>query len=126
MSRRLIVGTVLLAGQFVGSSWAQDAPPTAGAPYPGSSTMSFEWSYSCPGGKGCSFNCPGGRGANQVTKLTIYLGTARVGDLNAPAVFYDFSTREIPRGNGFSISTGIGELSCQVTGMVLDYSGVPK
>ena len=31
-----------------------------------------------------------------------------------------------PRGNGFSISTGIGVLGCQVNGMKLEYSGPPR
>jgi hypothetical protein len=58
--------------------------------------------------------------------LVINLGTISVGSNQAPAVFYEFSTREIPRANGFSISTGLGTLSCQVNGMTLDYSGPPK
>lgn len=61
-----------------------------------------------------------------MTKLTIYLGTMRVGtNQNALGVFYDFSTAELPRANGFTIGTGTGlsTLSCQVNGMVLDYSG---
>ena len=40
----------------------------------------------------------GGGGASHVTKLTIYLGTIPVGsNQKAPAVFYDFSTREFAR-----------------------------
>jgi len=40
-------------------------------------------------------------------------------------MFYEFSTMEIARGNGFSIAAGLGTLSCQVVGMKLDYSGPP-
>jgi hypothetical protein len=62
-----------------------------------------------------------------VIKLNIYLGTISVGsNQNAPAVFYDYATREIPYGNGFSISVGLSTLSCQVSGMTLDYSGPLK
>jgi hypothetical protein len=65
----------------------------------------------------------------QTTSLDIYLGTLPVnGDQQqrAPAIFYDFSSRGFPHGNGFAISTGISTLSCQVSGMTLDYSGPPK
>jgi hypothetical protein len=62
-----------------------------------------------------------------VSKLNMYLGTIPVGsNQNAPAVFYDFSTREYSYANGFSISVGLSTLSCQVSGMTLDYSGPPK
>ena len=40
-------------------------------------------------------------------------------------VFYEFSTMQIPRANGFALTTGISTLSCQVQGMNLDLSG-PK
>jgi len=62
-----------------------------------------------------------------VTKLTIYVGTIPFGKKqDVPAVFYDFSTLEIPRADGFSISAGLSTLSCQVNGMILDYTGPPK
>ena len=65
-------------------------------------------------------------GASHVTKLTIYLGTIPLGsNQKALAVLYNFSTREIPHGNGFSISAGPGTLPCQVNGLTLDYSGPP-
>ena len=35
-------------------------------------------------------------------------------------------TVQIPRANGFSLTTGISTLSCQVNGMDLDYSGPRK
>jgi hypothetical protein len=129
MSRAQILGILLFGGQLVNSSWAQDngEPPAPGLPYPGGTAVTFQWDYSCPSARGCSFSCPGTGGANSVTKLTIYLGALPVGgNQNVPAMFYDFSTREYPRGNGFRISTGINTLSCQVNGMKLDYSGPPK
>jgi len=45
------------------------------------------------------------------------------GTEKAFGIFYEFSTIEIPRANGFSLTTGISTLSCQVSGMNLDYSG---
>jgi hypothetical protein len=46
-------------------------------------------------------------------------------DQNAPALFYDFSTRERPNSSGFSISAGLSTLSCQVSRLTLDYVGRP-
>ena len=129
MWRVSLLGILLLAGLLANLSWAQNkgAPQSAGPPYPGASDITFQWDYSCPGGKDCSFTCTGTGGASHVTKLTIYLGTIPLGSKrNVPAVLYDFSTREIPRGNGFSVSTGINTLSCQVNGLTLDYSGPPQ
>ena len=128
MLRALIFGT-LFAGLLMNSSWAQNKgePQAVGPPYPGASEIAFQWDYSCPSGQNCSFICPGGGGASHVTKLAIYLGNIPVGgNQKAPAVVYEFSTREIPRGNGFSISTGLGTLSCQVNGLTEDYSGPPR
>jgi hypothetical protein len=129
MLRGLFLGTLatlLFAGPFLSASWAEnDADPDP--PYPAGSDITFQWSYSCPSSKGCSFSCPGAGGASHVTKLTLYLGRMRIGtNQNSLALFYDFSTVEIPRGNGFTIDTGLSTLSCQVNGMNLDYSGPPK
>lgn len=127
MSRALILG-ILFAGILMNSSWAQNKndPDPAGPPYPGGSEITFQWDYSCTSGRSCSFTCMGTGGASHVTKLSIYLGTVPVGsNQKSSAVFYDFSTREVPRGNGFSVSTGINTLSCQVSGLSLDYSGPP-
>jgi len=132
MSRKLclgMLGTLLFAGIFLSASWAQNkAEPVQPLPlFPGKSEIAFQWSYSCASDKACSFSCPGAGGASHVTKLTIYLRTIPIGDNQpAPALFYDFSTREIPYGSGFSIGTGLTSLSCQVNGMTLDYSGPPK
>ena len=128
MSRALILGT-LFASLLMNSSWAQNKgePQAAGPPYPGASEITFQWDYSCPSGQNCSFTCMKTGGASHVTKLAIYLGTIPVGsNQKVPAVVYEFSTREIPRANGFSVSTGIDTLSCQVNGLTLDYSGPPR
>ena len=125
----LVLGAVLLVGgPSVQSLSAQDGKRSEGGPpYPGASEIAFEWQYSCTNGKGCSFNCPGSGGASNVTKLTIQLGTIPLsGNQSAFGIFYKFSTMEIPRANGFSITTGISTLSCQVNGMDLDYSGPRK
>ena len=61
------------------------------------------------------------------TKLTVYLGSVRGGaNQEHIALFYAYSTVEVPQGNGFAINTGLGMLSCEVNGMKLDYSGPPK
>jgi hypothetical protein len=128
MSRAMFFGTLLLVGPFLSASWAQNKtePTETGPPYPG--TLQFRWEYSCPGGKDCSFICSGAGGrATHVTRLRINLGTITVdSSQSAPAVFYDFTTVEIPRGSGFSISAGLSNLSCEVSGMTLDYSGPPN
>jgi hypothetical protein len=107
---------------------AQDEKgPKADPSYPSGSEIAFEWQYSCPTGKGCSFSCPGSGGASSVTKLAMHLGTIPLrGTDRAFGLFYEFSTLQIPRANGFSLTTGISTLSCQVSGMNLDYSGPPK
>jgi hypothetical protein len=87
---------------------------------------SLEWIYSCPTSKGCAFTCPGTGVASHVTKLNIQLRRLRIDNESALALFYDYSTMEVPSGNGFSINTGLGTLSCQVNGMTLDYFGPPK
>jgi hypothetical protein len=125
----LVLGGVLLVGgPLVQSLSAQDGKRSEGGPpFPGASEVAFEWQYSCANGKGCSFNCPGSGGAANVTKLAIHLETIPLsGSQRAVGIFYEFSTMEIPRANGFSITTGISTLSCQVNGMNLDYSGPPK
>jgi hypothetical protein len=117
---------LLLSGLFSSVSSAQGKTEPR-RPYPAGSDLTFEWTYSCPNGTRCSFSCPGAGGASHVTQLTIYLGKMRVGSDNAPlALFYEFSTVEIPRGNGFIIDNGLGRLACQVNGMMLSYSGPPR
>jgi hypothetical protein len=114
---------VAAAWLLVGSVWAQSARPK-GSIYPKGFEVALEWQYSCPDGKACSFNCPGSGGASNVTKLSIYLGSIPIGKIeNSAGVFYEFTTTQLPHGNGFAITTGISTLACQVQGMNLDYSG---
>ena len=123
-----VLGWILLvSGPLVQSVSAQDASAPKSPPCLGASEVAFEWQYSCPNGKACSFTCPGSGGASSVTKLTLQLGSIPLGgDRKAFGVFYKFSTIQIPRANGFSLTTGISTLSCQVDGMDLDYSGPRK
>jgi hypothetical protein len=127
MSRALLLGTLLFSGAFLSMAWAQNetGPIRTGPHFPFTKTIS-QWDYSCSGGLACSFVCPGGEGT-QVIKLRLYLGTVSFdGNQNAPAVFYEFNSRQFPLASGFSMSTGLGTLSCQVSGMTLDYYGPPK
>jgi hypothetical protein len=117
---------VLVGGPLVQSASAQDPKRSEAVPT-GASEVAFEWQYSCSGGKACSFTCPGSGGASNVTALTLQLGTIPLsGNQRAFGIFYKFSTVQIPRANGFSLTTGISALSCQVNGMDLDYSGPRK
>ena len=122
----VLTGAMLVCGSFGQPAAAQDAKRSDAVPT-GASEVSFEWQYSCTGGKACSFTCPGSGGASNVTKLTLQLGSIPLGSgQRAFGVFYKFSTAQIPRANGFSLTTGISTLSCQVNGMDLDYSGPRK
>ena len=144
-------GVLLIGGSFVGSLRAQDAKRVEADPsYPKGSEVAFEWQYSCTDGKNCSFNCGSGApgmsntapvenaqatiaatsstsmrrtGASHVTKLSIRLMTISLGGKNVAGIFYEYSTVEVPRANGFNITTGLSTVACQVNGMNLDYSG---
>ena len=121
------LAVVMLAGPFMGAVRAEDGKRLESDPPYGASHVAFEWQYSCPDGRGCSFACPGAGGGNNVTKLAIHLGTIPLASSqNAVGIFYEFSTMQVPRANGFSMTTGISTLSCQVSGMTLDYSGPPR
>ena len=128
----LLFAIVLFICQLTNPSWAQKPPSPAdqdlpNPAYPGESHITFQWNYSCPTAGACSFRCPGAGGATSVTALDIYLGTMpTAADQHALALFYNFATQFILRGNGFSVSSGTAVLSCQVNGMRLDYSGPPK
>jgi hypothetical protein len=122
LSHLRIPAALLSAVQLMNPLWAQESE----LHYPAGSDITFQWNYSCPSRASCSFSCPGGGGAGQVTKLTIYLGTIPVGSMQTPAMLYEFSTREIPSGNGFVVTSGLSTLSCQVNGMTIDYSGPTK
>jgi hypothetical protein len=123
MSRWQALLVALFASPFLSPAWAQQHAQQWPS-YPAESEIAFEWNYACASSRGCAFRCPGGGGANHVTKLTIYLGRMRLGgDENPLALFYDYSTAEVPRGNGFVINTGLSTLACQVNGMQLKYAG---
>ena len=113
----LFAALLLLSGVSSDVSLAQDKAELPYPAYPAESDITFQWTYSCPTSK-CAFSCPGAGRASHVTKLTIFMGRM--------ALFYEYSTMDIPQGNGFSINTGLGRLACQVSGMKLDYSGPPK
>jgi hypothetical protein len=122
----LVVVAPLLVGSMTSPRAQNEKSASAGPSYPSGLEIAFEWQYSCPNGKGCSFSCPGSGGASNVTKLSMYLGAIPLhGTDHAAGVFYEFSTMQIPRANGFALTTGISTLSCQVQGMNLDFSG-PK
>jgi hypothetical protein len=126
MTRETLFAALLLVSAV--SSYVSLAQEKAELPYPAESDITFQWTYSCPTSQ-CAFSCPGTGRAKQVTKLTIVMGRMRIGnsdDHNPIALFYEYSTKDIPRGNGFSINGGLGRLACQVSGMRLDYSGPPK
>jgi hypothetical protein len=123
----LALGCILLVSGALEQSLSAQDGKRSDPPYLGASEVAFEWQYSCINGKACSFNCPGSGGASNVTKLALQLGSIPLGgDQKAFGVFYKFSTMQIPRANGFSLTTGISTLSCQVNGMDLDYSGPRK
>jgi len=124
MWRTLIFG-MLFAAVLVDPSWAQNKrdPNVSAANYPGGSEVTWQWNYSCPGIEECSFTCGSG-GASHVTKLGIYLGAMPTGTNQKNATLsYEFTTRELRRGSGFSVNTGISTLQCQVNGLTVDYSG---
>ena len=133
-SRALILGTLLFA--TLNSSLAQDRGALVSDKpnplYPEDAEITFQWNYECPINRPCTFVCRGaggGGGSDHVTRLDIYLGTLPLNGVQqerAAAIFYDFTSREFPHSAGFSISTGINSLSCQVNGMILKFSGPPS
>ena len=127
MWRTLILGT-LFAAVLINPSWAQNKnnPNASGLTYPGGSEITYQWNYSCPSGGECSFTCGTG-GASHVTKLGIHLGAMPISaDQKNATLSYEFTTRELRRGSGFSINTGLSTLQCQVNGLTVDYSGPPR
>jgi hypothetical protein len=119
-------GVLFVSVPLAGPLLAQDAKPAEVGSKPNGSEIAYEWQYSCPDSKACSFTCPASGGASGVTKLSIQLMTIPLGSTKVAGVFYDFSTVAIPRANGFSITTGISTVACQVNGMTLDYAGSPN
>jgi len=132
MPARLPFG-ILAACCLANAVRAQDnvvsaVPVSPNLAYPAGSEVTFEWSYSCRNTRPCSFSCAGSGSANSVTALRIYLGTIPIGNgQKHPALIYFYSTTTVPRNDGFRISGGNQiSLSCDVSGMTLDYSGPPK
>jgi len=125
MSRTLTLGTLLFAFLSLNVCWAQSKTDEPAFPF---TKSVFRWDYSCPARAGCSFACPGQAGVvGHLIKLRLYLGTMSIdGGQAAPALFYEYSTREFPHSTGFSIGSCLSNLSCHVIGMALDYSGPSK
>jgi hypothetical protein len=85
----------------------------------------FQWNYTCRDSKQCAFS----RGTvDGVKALTIYLETIRVGSNQRNfVIFYFYSTATVPYRDGFRIGgSPASTLSCDVSGMTLDYSGPPS
>jgi hypothetical protein len=112
----------MMAGCALSSS--SQAQERTGSQYPTEAEITFQWNYSCPAKTICSFSCPPRGGANNVKTLTVYFAKVHsTADRDTFALFYEFTSVAIPRGNGFSIVAGLSRMSCQVNGMALDYSG---
>ena len=148
----VLAAALLVAGPLVGPLRAQDGKPAgfevalewryscpngkgcsfscpgqggpSGVTYPGTGGAS---NVTYPGAGGASnVTNPRLGGASNVTKLAIQLGTIPLsGTQKAFGIFYEFATVQIPRANGFSLTTGISTLACQVQGMNLDYYSGP-
>jgi hypothetical protein len=117
---------ISLFGFSAGTSHAESQAFALATPAEPHAKGSLDWIYSCPNSKPCTFSCPGAVAATHVIKLTIHLRRLQIGNKDALALFYDYSTMQFPTGSGFTINTGIGTSSCQVNGMNLDYFGPPK
>jgi len=115
-------GIVRLAWALEGTNVESPVPPNFR--FPAGAEITFQWNYTCRDGKPCTFSCGT---ADRVKALTIYLGTMPVGSYQRNSViFYFYSTETIPYSDGFRINGGpASTLSCDVSGMTLDYSGPP-
>src|SRR5262249_19084937 len=131
MSRSaMLCALLLMASGFVPLAWAQDEKVDAESPvqpnfrFPAGAEITFQWTYTCRNRKPCVFSCGS---ADSVKALTMYLGTIPVGSNQRNSViFYFYSTATIPYNDGFRISGGpASNLSCDVSGMTLDYAGPP-
>ena len=124
MWRTLTLGT-LFAVVLINPMWGQNKKGPNASGHPAGTEITYQWIYFCPNDRECSFTCGTG-GASHVTKLGIYLGAMPVGTNQKNATLsYEFTTRELRRGSGFSINTGISTLQCQVNGLTMDSSGPP-
>jgi hypothetical protein len=127
------------AGWPTPSALAQDRPASSppsllpeppNQPFPSTFKPSFQWSYVCPrenAAAGCSLACVPNAAISSVVAAQIWLGTNDLGNASMPAIYYYFiyfNGRERLAGAGFAHSTR--NLSCQVVGMKVSYSGPPK
>jgi hypothetical protein len=115
-------GLVRLACAQERADAASPVPPNFA--FPMGAEITYQWNYTCRTSKPCGFSCGS---VNNVKALTLYLGTIPVGNTQKTSViFYFYSTTTIPRNDGFQITGGpASTLSCNITGMTLDYSGPP-
>ena len=125
--RRWLFATLAISlfGLSAGTPYAESQGVALATPAGPQADGSLDWIYSCPNSKPCTFSCPGAVAAAHVIKLTIHLRRLQIGNIDALALFYDYSTMQFPTGSGFTINTGLGMISCQVNGMKLDYFGPP-
>ena len=126
------------AGWAASSALAQDRPPPNPSMlpeppnqfFPSTFKPSFQWSYICAresAAAGCSLACVPNAAISSVVAAQIWLGTNDLSNASMPAIFYYFiyfNGRERLTGTGFVHSTR--NLSCQVVGMKVSYSGPPK
>jgi hypothetical protein len=119
---------LLMATGIVHLAWAEGVNTKSPIPpnfrFPAGAEITFQWNYTCRDSKPCAFSCGT---ADRVTAATMYLGTIPVGSNQRNSViFYFYSTPTIPYSDGFRINGGpASTLSCDVSGMTLDYSGPP-
>jgi hypothetical protein len=119
---------LLMASGLVRLAWAEGFNTKLPIPpnfrFPAGAEITFQWNYTCRDSKPCVFSCGT---VDRVTALTMYLGTIPVGSNQRNSViFYFYSTATIPYSDGFRINGGpASTLSCDVSGMTLDYSGPP-
>lgn len=124
----IICALLLMASGFVPVAWAEEkvdveSPVPSNFRFPAGAEITFQWNYTCRNRKPCVFSCGS---ADSVKALTMYLGTIPVGSSQRNSViFYFYSTATIPYNDGFRISGPASNLSCDVSGMTLDYAGPP-
>jgi len=123
-------------GWSAASALAQDRPVTnpsllpepPNQAFPSTFKPSFQWNYVCSrDNAGCSLACPPNAAIGSVVAAQIWLGTNDLGNGLVPAIYYYFiyfNGRERMTGAGFAHSTR--NLSCQIVGLKVSYSGPPK
>jgi hypothetical protein len=104
-------------------------PEPPNRPFPSTVHPSFQWNYVClrEYASGCSFSCPPNPVIGSVAAAQVWLGTSDFGNEPIPAIYYYFTyfnSREKMVGAGLIHSPR--NLSCQVLGLKVSYSGPPK